>query len=87
MADEQFPRGEFVGVMDEYGSIWSGEPGASEIIGDGVVRPDEETTAIYLRRAPVDGPDDSWIAAPEGAEGEPGYRESWLDRAMARLRS
>lgn len=25
--------GVFVGIVDEYGSVWSGEPGASELIG------------------------------------------------------
>lgn len=44
------PRGELVGIMDEYGTIWSGEPGASEVIGDMVTRPDEETHEIYLER-------------------------------------
>lgn len=53
---ESKPRGEFVGVMDEYGTIWSGEPGTSKVIGDAVVRPrSEETMAIFLAKADAVG--------------------------------
>lgn len=40
--------GHLLGIADEYGSIWTGEPGASERIGDLVQRPDEETFEIRL---------------------------------------
>lgn len=48
-------RGDKVGVVDEYGSVWDGEPGAQEskIIGDLVVRPDEETSDLHLLLASV----------------------------------
>lgn len=42
------PRGELAGIVDEYGTVWDGEPGVSNIIGDLVVRPDEETLELYL---------------------------------------
>ena len=40
----------FVGVVDEYGSVWSGDPGASELIGDLMIRADGETSELHLRR-------------------------------------
>lgn len=44
------PIGRLVGYLDEYGTIWSGEPGAvgSEAIGDLVPRSDEEVHLVYL---------------------------------------
>jgi hypothetical protein len=42
------PVGIFVGIADEYGTIWDGEPGVSNIIGDIVVRADEETCEVYV---------------------------------------
>lgn len=45
------PIGTLRGIADEYGTIWDGEPGAagSTIIGDLVIRADEETSEVYLR--------------------------------------
>lgn len=40
--------GHLVGIADEYGSIWKGEPGASERIGDLVQRGDSETFEVRL---------------------------------------
>lgn len=37
-----------VGIADEYGTIWAGEPGASVRIGDLVTRPDDETQEVRL---------------------------------------
>jgi hypothetical protein len=37
-----------IGIADEYGSIWSGEPGASDQIGDLVQRGDSETFEVRL---------------------------------------
>jgi hypothetical protein len=37
-----------VGIADEYGTIWRGQPGASERIGDLVRRPDDETFEVRL---------------------------------------
>jgi hypothetical protein len=37
-----------VGIADEYGTIWRGEPGASERIGDLVQRADQETFEVRL---------------------------------------
>ena len=43
--------GRRVGVVDEYGTVWSGEPGTSKVIGDLIPRKrDEETSYLYLRR-------------------------------------
>lgn len=44
------PRGQRIGVVDEYGSIWDREPGApgSQIIGDLVPHADEETSDVFL---------------------------------------
>lgn len=36
-----------VGTVDEYGSIWSGDAGASEIVGD-LVALDDETYSVEL---------------------------------------
>jgi hypothetical protein len=47
-AKESPPTGRCVGVVDEYGTVWDGEPGASRIIGDLIVREDEETSWLYL---------------------------------------
>jgi len=46
------PHGEFVGTIDEYGTVWDGEPGAtdSRVIGDIIARKDGETFALYLER-------------------------------------
>ena len=41
-------QGHLVGIADEYGTIWAGEPGASERIGDLVQRGDEETFEVRL---------------------------------------
>lgn len=41
-----------VGIVDEYGTVWDGEPGASgsKRIGDLVPREnDQETATLYLR--------------------------------------
>lgn len=46
--------GQLLGIADEYGTIWSGEPGASERVGDLIKRPDEETFEVRL--APPPGP-------------------------------
>jgi hypothetical protein len=37
-----------IGIADEYGTIWKGEPGASERIGDLVQRGDGETSEVRL---------------------------------------
>ena len=37
-----------IGIADEYGTIWSGEPGASDRVGDLIQRPDEETCEVRL---------------------------------------
>lgn len=37
-----------IGIADEYGTIWSGEPGSSERIGDLVQRGDSETFEVHL---------------------------------------
>ena len=37
-----------IGIADEYGSIWSGEPGVSDRIGDLVQRGDGETFEVRL---------------------------------------
>lgn len=37
-----------IGVLDEYLSIWDGEPGASRRIGEGITRADEQTVELYL---------------------------------------
>jgi hypothetical protein len=42
------PQGRLVGVVDEYGTVWAGEPGESKRIGDLVVRDDEETSWLYV---------------------------------------
>lgn len=42
------PRGSLVGTMDEYGTIWDGEPGVSNIIGDLVSNDSDETCKVYL---------------------------------------
>lgn len=49
-ASETPPQGSLVGVVDEYGTVWEGEPGASRRIGDLVIRDDEETSWLYLER-------------------------------------
>jgi hypothetical protein len=41
-------HGHLVGIADEYGTIWAGEPGASERVGDLVQRADEETFEVRL---------------------------------------
>lgn len=48
-AIEGEPVGRLVGVVDEYGTVWDGEPGASRVVGDLVVRQDEETSWLYLK--------------------------------------
>ena len=40
--------GYLVGIADEYGTIWAGEPGASGRVGDLVQRPDQETFEVRL---------------------------------------
>ena len=47
-ASEAPPQGRLVGVVDEYGTVWAGEPGESRRIGDLVVRDDEETSWLYI---------------------------------------
>lgn len=44
-----------VGIVDEYGTVWNGEPGesGSKRIGDLVPRENTETAVLYL----VDDPD------------------------------
>lgn len=37
-----------IGIVDEYGTIWAGEPGASDRIGDLIPRKDEETWEVHL---------------------------------------
>ena len=37
-----------MGIADEYGTVWSGEPGTSAIIGDLVQ--DDETATLYLEQ-------------------------------------
>lgn len=37
-----------LGIADEYGTIWSGEPGASPRVGDLIPRRDEETFVVSL---------------------------------------
>lgn len=50
ISDEPAAEGRRVGVVDEYGTVWSGEPGVSQIIGDLIPRKrDEETSYLYLR--------------------------------------
>ena len=44
--------GFLVGIADEYGTIWAGEPGASERAGDLIQRADEETFEIRLTDPP-----------------------------------
>lgn len=41
-------HGYLVGIADEYGTIWGGEPGASERLGGLIQRPDEETFEVRL---------------------------------------
>lgn len=48
-ATETSPKGRLRGVVDEYGTVWDGEPGASNIIGDLIMRDDEETSWLYLK--------------------------------------
>ena len=43
-----------IGVADEYGTIWAGEPGASKRIGDLVQRDDDETFEVRLDEALAD---------------------------------
>lgn len=50
-ASETPPQGRLRGVVDEYGTIWDGEPGSSRRIGDLVTRDDEETAWLYLEEA------------------------------------
>lgn len=38
-----------VGIADEFGTIWAGEPGVSERIGDLVTRSDGETAEVRVR--------------------------------------
>jgi hypothetical protein len=46
-----------IGIADEYGTIWSGEPGASVRIGDLVARGDEETQEVRIEvSSSVDSP-------------------------------
>lgn len=47
-ASESPPQGALCGVVDEYGTVWAGEPGTSEQIGELVIRDDEETSWLYL---------------------------------------
>lgn len=44
------PRGDLVGTVDEYGTVWDGEPGAqgSNPIGDLVMNDDGETGQLYI---------------------------------------
>jgi hypothetical protein len=49
IAHEPSIQGRHVGVVDEYGTVWAGEPGDSRVIGDLVPR-DDETSTLYLRR-------------------------------------
>lgn len=44
------PIGVRVGIADEFGSIWDGEPGenGSKVIGDLVTRDDGETQVVYV---------------------------------------
>lgn len=46
------PHGEVAGIVDEYGTIWDGEPGADDsiVIGDIVPRNDQETFTLYIER-------------------------------------
>ena len=43
---------QLLGIADEYGTIWSGAPGASERVGDLIQRPDEETFEVRLVASP-----------------------------------
>ena len=45
---DQAKSGQLLGIADEYGTIWSGEPGASERVGDLIQRADEETFEVRL---------------------------------------
>lgn len=49
---ERTPPPGCIGVADEYGTIWSGEPGAagSRRIGDLVLRYDEETSWVVIEK-------------------------------------
>lgn len=40
--------GRLIGIADEYGTIWAGEPGTSERLGDLVQRGDGETFEVRL---------------------------------------
>jgi len=44
------PRGRSIGWVDEYGTVWSGAPGAqgSKVIGDLVRTTDDEIHHLYL---------------------------------------
>lgn len=44
------PRGSLVGTLDEYGTVWDGEPGASDVIGDLVSNDADETMAVYIQK-------------------------------------
>lgn len=91
MADE--PHGELVGIVDEYGTVWDGEPGVSNIIGDLVVRPDEETLELYLEGPAVGRRLREWLADEErrAAEclerAEPGRASSLEDQVEERRRA
>lgn len=50
-----------VGIADEYGTIWVGEPGASERLGDLVLRADEETSEVWIG----EGTESTWLKAAE----------------------
>lgn len=49
------PQGQLVGTVDEYGTVWSGAPGApgSVRIGDLVQREGSEEADLYLDGTPV----------------------------------
>lgn len=59
------PRGRLVGIVDEYGTVWSGEPGAtrdgSRPIGDLVVRDDDETGELYLEPVQLTESERRWL--------------------------
>lgn len=48
LVDEAKSGGGFIGYLDEYGTIWDGEPGASNRIGDAIQCADEETFEIWI---------------------------------------
>ena len=64
------PRGRYVGIADEYGTIWDGEPGAegSSVIGDITARSDGETLNVYIESRLEEGVDETIAVIFESLE-------------------